>query len=101
MRSPRSAKRSLIAWVRPEFRNRSYAMELSRPFKPLTATTATAVAGTARIRIALEHAQENEARKRGQAKHQGGLSAGEVGCGPHQFVDRLSAHVFGELLHPL
>ena len=74
-------------------------MELSRPFEPLTA--ATAVAGTARIRIALEHAQENEACKRGQAEHQGGLSAGEVGCGTHQFVDRLSAHVFGELLHPL
>jgi len=29
------------------------------------------VAGTARIRIALEHAQENEACKRGQAEHQG------------------------------
>ena len=74
-------------------------MELSRPFEPLTA--AAVVAGTAGIRIALEHAQENEACKRGQAEHQGGLSAREVGCGTHQFVDRLSAHVLGELLHPL
>ncbi len=30
-----------------------------------------------------------------------GLSAREVGCSTHQFVDRLSAHVLGELLHPL
>src|SRR6478672_1271233 len=98
-RSPRSPKRSLSAWVRPEFRNRSYAMELSRTFEPLTA--ATAVAGTAGIRIALEHAQKNEARKRGQAKNKGGLSAGEVGCGPHQLLGGLAAHVFRELLHPL
>ena len=82
--------------VRPEFRNRSYAMELSRPFEPLTAAVTIARAGW---RVAL--AQEHEARERGQAKNQGRLPAGEIGCGAHQLFDRLSTHVFGEFLHSL
>src|SRR3954451_1490787 len=49
-------------------------------------------------RTALDHAEGEETSKRGEAKHQRGLLAGEVGRHPDEVLDGLLAQILRERL---
>jgi hypothetical protein len=52
-------------------------------------------------RTALEHAEREEARERGQAKDEGGLPTGQLRCCSYQVLDGLAPDIPRKLLHAL
>jgi hypothetical protein len=52
-------------------------------------------------RAALEHAERKEASEGGEAKHQGGLLAGEIRGRAYEVLDRLSAQILRKFLRPV
>src|SRR5262245_31146017 len=107
--SARSARRSVRARVRPDFCRWSSAMELARsPAEGFMAAIAEAAAFRRVVpehaeflrRGALEHAEREEARERGQPEHERRLPPREVRRRPDQVLDGLAADVARKLLHP-
>src|SRR5215468_7779357 len=97
--SARSARRSVKARVRPEFCRWSSAMELAR--SPAEGFMAAIVESVRVRRTALENAEREEARERGQAEHEGRLPTGVIRCRSNQVLDSLPSDVSRKLLHAL